>query len=386
MPTLIVEQPGKRTGGTITSRVLIGRLPTNGVVVSESTVSRLHAWIDRDAQGDYIVGDGGSLTGTRVNGRPIEKRKVLSDSDVIRIGAAHLIFSVDDDLPEGVAPMNLAGRTPAKDVDEAGVLFDCPCGTPIWFKATAIGQAHICRHCGRTITIPEASGMVAEAIDGPAFIEPGVRPETAAAPPVKPDSSTDALPGHTVGWADAEAAIVPIEELTASVALEMCSICHTAIDVGETTNACPKCGLTFHAGCWRENLGCSAYGCSQVGVLKTLEMELKTADVAAAAGPAMDEGDEDIELGAFPWEFAFIAVSVAGSLLGALAYGVPALIGAIGTAIYLVAFQESRKRRAAALIALVVCVLGAAGGIYLSYLWWNGWPPIGPFAPRGGRT
>jgi hypothetical protein len=31
--------------------------------------------------------------------------------------------------------------------------------------------------------------------------------------------------------------------------------------------ACPQCGLRFHAECWAENRGCSAYGCAQVGAL-----------------------------------------------------------------------------------------------------------------------
>src|SRR4051812_41389148 len=47
----------------------------------------------------------------------------------------------------------------------------------------------------------------------------------------------------------------------------LCSICQTPIEPGEERTACPSCHLTFHAQCWEENLGCSAYGCDQVNVL-----------------------------------------------------------------------------------------------------------------------
>ena len=51
MPTLIIQEPGRRTGGFLTGRVLIGRLPTNGIPLADSSVSRLHAWVDADAHG-----------------------------------------------------------------------------------------------------------------------------------------------------------------------------------------------------------------------------------------------------------------------------------------------------------------------------------------------
>lgn len=553
MPILIVEQPGKRTGGPITGRVLIGRLPTNGIVVGDSNVSRLHAWIDIDADGNHYVADSGSLTGTWVNGRAVEKRRLLGDGDVIRTGTAQTIFSLDDQLPEGVRWIDLGGLPPAENVADAGVLFDCPCGAPVWFKAAAIGQTHICRHCARTIRIPGTPGAVAETVSGATIAEPGmppahvrstphrkvqpdpVAPEVTTAahpidehglaekpaplfagrhdveaaepatsahsplfaaeppetdilensieelpaeplfvpppaadalensieelpaeplfvppPPPEPDpvitelnaalethgeyslepsngkaleafgfqekdeaekgeqagiaeeasrreslfahwrsepAHETSLPAASVESAVEETPVVPIEELTVHAASEQtCSICHSPIATGEESTACPSCGLTFHADCWKENLGCSAYGCAQAGVLKPAEPAIadapdQTTDVPVETDPVVEE---DLDAAAFPWESVFLIVSVAGVLLGALAYGVPALIGAIGTAIYLAAFQDSRKRRILAIVALLVCVLGIGGGMYVSYLWWNGWPAFGTAAHRGG--
>jgi hypothetical protein len=474
MPSLIVDQSDRRTGGPIVGRVLIGRLPTNGVVVEESTVSRLHAWIDLDRHGQYFVGDSGSLGGTHVNGRAVTKRRGLEDGDVILIGRAHIVFSHDELPPPGVTPIDLAGLPPNENVEEAGVLFDCVCGAPVWFKAAAIGQAHVCRHCGATILIPDRSGAVAQTVQAAVIAEPGVPPSKElpsvtldtsphSAPGSEPNQefredrgdavssdednglfdadayeSVDGLEGHaaqeqeyndgnsgngngfqTTGFsqrsgelrpdtdaasirpslfqnrapvrmiespapgAREEPAIVPIAELTAAVRTETCSICRHAMAAAEATTACPSCGLTFHVDCWKENFGCSAYGCDQVNVLKPADAE-NEADAPVSPPLTIPTAEEDADAEGFPWEFLFLAMSVVGSLLGALAYGVPPLIGAGGTAIYLAGFKPSRRRRGIAVISLLVCLLGIAGGVYLSYLFWNGWP-IGRAVARGGR-
>lgn len=46
-----------------------------------------------------------------------------------------------------------------------------------------------------------------------------------------------------------------------ALAGKLCSICQTGIIAGERVLACPYCALPFHAECWMENQGCSAYGC-----------------------------------------------------------------------------------------------------------------------------
>jgi len=40
-----------------------------------------------------------------------------------------------------------------------------------------------------------------------------------------------------------------------------CSICQTTIIGGEAAVRCAACELPFHEECWKENKGCSAYGC-----------------------------------------------------------------------------------------------------------------------------
>ncbi|HZK81697.1 MAG TPA: RING finger protein, partial [Humisphaera sp.] len=46
-----------------------------------------------------------------------------------------------------------------------------------------------------------------------------------------------------------------------------CGVCHAPIAVYDEIAECPSCGLSFHGDCWRENRGCSSYGCDQVGVM-----------------------------------------------------------------------------------------------------------------------
>jgi len=53
--------------------------------------------------------------------------------------------------------------------------------------------------------------------------------------------------------------------------LSDCGVCHGPINAFDETTACPACGLVFHQDCWRENRGCSAYGCAQVGALMPQE-------------------------------------------------------------------------------------------------------------------
>lgn len=536
MPTLIIEQPGKRTGGRIPGLVLIGRLPTNGIVLNDSAVSRLHAWIDRDPAGHYFVADIGSLTGTRVNGRPIERRQTLHDGDVVRIGQTAIVFSDETELPTGVMPVDLTGRPPEENVADAGVLFSCPCGAPAWFKAGSIGLPHKCRHCGRTVRIPSLPGVIAEVIEEPPVVpEPGV-PVGKAHSLLEPhpvdehglsdsighaltdsmahglsdsvthdpsDDSiahgiTDGAASHEAESADSATAVsqlpveMPVQEPRVDEPLleeplieeiypdhevpsepqpvitvvedahgiteesapdtvesslssqpvpavveeplaptdeghahpaaaeaepagerpplfqhfrpappepepapavaeahpaeaETCSVCHGEIAPGEETTTCPSCGLTFHAECWIENKGCSAYGCPQVGALRTAEEVAADAQKTApdeAAGEPEEVGAGTATLAAdaapagFPWEFLFLATSVVGVLLGTLAYGIPALVAALGTLLYLTALKDNRTRRGILLVALLVCLIGAGVGAWFSYRWYHGWPPV----------
>lgn len=68
-------------------RTLIGRGEASGVRVQDNSVSRVHAWVESNTEGCYIL-DQKSLNGTHVNDRPVVGAHQLTDGDYVRIGNA----------------------------------------------------------------------------------------------------------------------------------------------------------------------------------------------------------------------------------------------------------------------------------------------------------
>jgi len=92
--------------------ILIGRSPTNHLVLRDLRVSRLHARIER-AGGGIRISDLGSGNGTRVNGCRIESSP-LGVGDTLEIGPARLIVvqvEAGDVLPS-LAPHPTASAVP----------------------------------------------------------------------------------------------------------------------------------------------------------------------------------------------------------------------------------------------------------------------------------
>src|SRR5436190_21410446 len=75
----------------------IGRSPMCQIVVPQSTISRLHAKIERSGP-RYILSDAGSINGTFVNGHRLLEPRLLKDADIIGLGsAAGLLPFLDPD-------------------------------------------------------------------------------------------------------------------------------------------------------------------------------------------------------------------------------------------------------------------------------------------------
>jgi hypothetical protein len=74
-------------------RVTIGRSPAADLPLSwDAGVSRIHAAIERMADGWVLVDDGLSRNGTFVNNERIPGRRVLRDRDIVRAGATAIAF------------------------------------------------------------------------------------------------------------------------------------------------------------------------------------------------------------------------------------------------------------------------------------------------------
>ncbi len=80
-------------------KMIIGRSPTNEILVDDEGVSRQHAFVERNALGLILV-DNGSTNGVFVNGQRIQ-RHLLQDSDKVQLGSSAILkFSFQDEVEE----------------------------------------------------------------------------------------------------------------------------------------------------------------------------------------------------------------------------------------------------------------------------------------------
>jgi len=70
----------------------LGRAPKNQVVLADERVSRRHAIIHAQSEGEFWLVDLGSGNGTFINGRRVGQPKRLSDGDTIQMGAFQAVF------------------------------------------------------------------------------------------------------------------------------------------------------------------------------------------------------------------------------------------------------------------------------------------------------
>jgi hypothetical protein len=152
-----MELRGSSRGVVLNGRVLIGRWRGCGIPVGHPSVSRLHAWVDRQGSGQFYIADALSRSGTTINGQPVDGHQLLKDGDEIRIGPAHLTFSMASALPKECGQLQVAFSGASRNATTSGILFACTCGAPLWVTAELAGRQGRCRFCKRLIQIPKAS-------------------------------------------------------------------------------------------------------------------------------------------------------------------------------------------------------------------------------------
>ena len=170
---------------------------------------------------------------------------------------------------------------------------------------------------------------------------------------------------------------------TRSTATACCGACQSTIAPAEELATCPACGLTFHADCWAENYGCSAYGCSQVNALLPLEKAKPIEPNGSRPGDGADVLDTEL-LGEgaeppaekVPGAYVLLGTSVAALLAGAFTFGVPSLLAAVAALVYLKR-QRGTPHRGVAWAAAALALAGVAAGAAVSYVWWlGGWSAL----------
>lgn len=93
-------------------RISIGRTGSSDLIIDDNSVSKIHASIAADADGNLLLADTGSTNGTFINGERIAYGKAipLEDGAKVKFGEAEAVF-------ERVAP---DAANDAADVDNAG--------------------------------------------------------------------------------------------------------------------------------------------------------------------------------------------------------------------------------------------------------------------------
>lgn len=87
---------GARLVALESEEIALGRADTNNVVVTDPTVSKLHAVLVRYPSG-WCVRDLGSSNGTFVNGEQVVAEHRVGSGDEIRLGSSRLVFRTQDE-------------------------------------------------------------------------------------------------------------------------------------------------------------------------------------------------------------------------------------------------------------------------------------------------
>ena len=122
---LIALGSGGSSGGELEltrDYMTLGRSHSNDLVVSELTVSRVHASLSVDPAGRVSVQDLGSSGGTSVNGRPASGPVILQSGDVISFGGARFQFQGASGQTKATAalPIQRAPRPRPRDEHTQG--------------------------------------------------------------------------------------------------------------------------------------------------------------------------------------------------------------------------------------------------------------------------
>lgn len=85
------DRDGSRRLHSEAPSILIGRSPSAAIKLSDPTVSRLHARIERRGAHAYVE-DLGSRNGTLLNGTQLAHESPLSPGDRVRVGSTEIVF------------------------------------------------------------------------------------------------------------------------------------------------------------------------------------------------------------------------------------------------------------------------------------------------------
>jgi hypothetical protein len=86
--------------GTYVDRISVGRARNKDIVLRHPSVSKFHAWFERDPSGTWCVADAGSKNGTRANAAEMQPKDLVKvkQGDVLRFGSVEAMVCSSDTL------------------------------------------------------------------------------------------------------------------------------------------------------------------------------------------------------------------------------------------------------------------------------------------------
>ncbi|RPJ07134.1 MAG: FHA domain-containing protein, partial [Spirochaetaceae bacterium] len=97
MKTFIVALPSGKQHPVTDERIIVGRNPESGIMMTDDHVSRIHCVIYKK-NNMYYIEDLGSSNGTFVNGEKIENSRKLYNNDTISLGQKTAAFQFRRDI------------------------------------------------------------------------------------------------------------------------------------------------------------------------------------------------------------------------------------------------------------------------------------------------
>jgi hypothetical protein len=320
MNRILVEQHGQREIRDFPRLFTVGRRPDCAIVVGSQEIDAVQARIDQIA-GRFLLCNLGKAGRVFVNGSAVDVKRIVEPSDQIEIGDARITL-----------------LSATANVDSSSIRLRCTCGAGLLVRARYAGQVKHCPRCNVGFTVPSQN-------------------ETA---PVNRDR------GKAAGAQEVLNRYLPEPSVPAQEAI--CPVCQCTVVPDEEQTVCPACGLPHHSDCWNENLGCSAYGCSQVGVLKQgpdIRIPLEGIDIPQTPpGMPLRPVPPPVE-NVVPWEFAFLGLSVLCFVVGTVTFGMSCLLAGAVIAAFVLS-REGRVNWVVIGFAGLTCFAGLIAGIVIS--------------------
>lgn len=100
VPHFIVPLRKRAADSTYSDRISVGRARNKDLVLRDRSVSKFHAWFERDDRGTFHVADAGSKNGTKVNSTSLAARQLaaIKPGDVVRFGSVEVALCFAETL------------------------------------------------------------------------------------------------------------------------------------------------------------------------------------------------------------------------------------------------------------------------------------------------